>query len=173
MKEYSDCTSQSITLLNGVGIKTKQLLSQLGVETLFDLLSMVPADLVDKSDTKNITNLENGDFLVISGEILKTTRTSNFKPNYILTIQSDVGPVTVRFIHKIIIFMNLKKGMRIRASGNVIKKSRKLEIILDTSACQAVGSISVDNPSVFLCSDSADVPYNLQRIGLKNKLNIL
>ncbi len=129
MKEYSDCTSQSITLLNGVGIKTKQLLSQLGVETLFDLLSMVPADLVDKSDTKNITNLENGDFLVISGEILKTTRTSNFKPNYILTIQSDVGPVTVRFIHKIIIFMNLKKGMRIRASGNVIKKSRKLELI--------------------------------------------
>ena len=129
MKEYSDCTSQSITLLNGVGIKTKQLLSQLGVETLFDLLAMVPADLVDKSDTKNITNLENGDFLVISGEILKTTRTSNFKPNYILTIQSDVGPVTVRFIHKIIIFMNLKKGMRIRASGNVIKKSRKLELI--------------------------------------------
>ena len=129
MKKYSDGISQSITSLSGVGIKTKQLFSEIGVETLFDLLSMVPIDLVDKSETKDIKNLENGEFVSISGEIIKTTRTSGFRPNYILMIQSDAGIITVRFIHKIIIFMNLKKGMSIRVSGNIIKKNNKLELI--------------------------------------------
>ena len=129
MKKYSDCSSQSIKSLNGVGIKTKQLFSEIGVETLFDLLSMIPVDLVDKSETLDINNVDNGESVVISGEILKTARTSGLRPNYILTIQSLSGVFTARFIHRIIIFMNLQKGMRIRVSGNAIKKSKKLELI--------------------------------------------
>ncbi len=129
MKKYSDCISQSIISLNGVGIKTKQLFSEIGVETLFDLLSMIPIDLVDKSETLDMNNVEDGESVVISGEIIKTTRTSGIRPNYILTIQSTSGVLTVRFIHKIIVFMNLQKGMRIRVTGNIIKKSNKFELI--------------------------------------------
>ncbi len=129
MKTYSDCSSQSITSLSGVGIKTKALLSQIGIESLFDLLSMIPTDLIDKSETSNINNVTNGDSIVITGEIIKTVRTSGSRPNYILTIQAKTGLITVRFIHKIVIFMNLQKGMIIRVTGNAIKKSKKLELI--------------------------------------------
>ena len=97
MKTYSDCSSQSITSLSGVGIKTKALLSQIGIESLFDLLSMIPTDLIDKSETSNINNVTNGDSIVITGEIIKTVRTSGSRPNYILTIQAKTGFITVRF----------------------------------------------------------------------------
>ncbi len=129
MNKYSDCISQSITTLSGVGIKTKQLFSEIGVETLFELLSIIPVDLIDKSETQNINNVGNSEFVVISGEIIKAIRTRGFRPNYILTIQSNTGLITVRFIHKIIIFMSLKKGMKIRVTGNAIKKSNTLELI--------------------------------------------
>ena len=129
MKSYSDCFTQSIASLSGVGAKTKELFTQIGIETLFDLLSLIPTDLIDKSETLNINDINSGDFVVITGEIIKTFRTNGYRPNYILTLKADTGLVSVRFIHKIIIFMNLKKGMRIRVTGNAIKKSNKLELI--------------------------------------------
>ena len=129
MKSYSDCFTQSIASLSGVGTKTKELFTQIGIETLFDLLSLIPTDLIDKSETLNINDINSGDFVVITGEIIKTFRTNGYRPNYILTLKADTGLVSVRFIHKIIIFMNLKKGMRIRVTGNAIKKSNKLELI--------------------------------------------
>jgi len=129
MKSYSDCFTQSITSLSGVGTKTKELFSQIGIETLFDLLSLIPTDLIDKSETLNINDINSGDFVVITGEIIKTVRTNGYRPNYIITLKADTGLVSVRFIHKIIVFMNLKKGMRIRVTGNAIKKSNKLELI--------------------------------------------
>ena len=129
MKSYSDCFTQSIASLSGVGTKTKELFTQIGIETLFDLLSLIPTDLIDKSETLNINDINSGDFVVITGEIIKTVRTNGYRPNYIITLKADTGLVSVRFIHKIIVFMNLKKGMRIRVTGNAIKKSNKLELI--------------------------------------------
>ena len=129
MKSYSDCFTQSIASLSGVGAKTKELFTQIGIETLFDLLSLIPTDLIDKSETLNINDINSGDFVVITGEIIKTVRTNGYRPNYIITLKADTGLVSVRFIHKIIVFMNLKKGMRIRVTGNAIKKSNKLELI--------------------------------------------
>ena len=48
MKKYSDEISQSISTLSGVGVKTKSLLSEIGINSLFDLLSMPPIELIDK-----------------------------------------------------------------------------------------------------------------------------
>ncbi len=129
MSKYSECVTQSITTLSGVGTKTKQLLAQIGIKTIFDLLSTIPITLVDKSETPSISDINDGDSVVITGNIIQTTRTGGFRPNYILTIKAETGIITVRFIHKIVIFMNLQKGMKIRVTGTAIKKSNKIEII--------------------------------------------
>ena len=71
MKKYSDEISQSICTLSGVGVKTKSLLSEIGIKSLFDLLSMPPIDLIDKKEIDNINNACNGDMVVVSGEIIK------------------------------------------------------------------------------------------------------
>ena len=129
MKKYSDEISQSICTLSGVGVKTKSLLSEIGIKSLFDLLSMPPIDLIDKKEIDNINNACNGDMVVVSGEIIKAVKTRGFRPNYILTIQSVSGIFQIRFIHKIIVFMNLQKGMNIRVSGTAIVKGKRLEFI--------------------------------------------
>jgi ATP-dependent DNA helicase RecG len=129
MNTYSDEISQSISLLKGVGSKTISLLSEIGIESIFDLLSTVPIDLINKEETHSLNDFKNGDTVVVSGEIIKTVKTRGFKSNYIVTVRSDLGIFTVRFIHKIIIFMNLQIGVKIRVSGAPISKSNKIEFI--------------------------------------------
>jgi ATP-dependent DNA helicase RecG len=128
MDKYSDELSQDISLLKGVGLKTKSLLCEVGIDSLFDLLSTIPIDLINKEETSK-HNFEDGNYIVVSGEIIKTVKTRSARPNYILTVSSKIGIFTVRFIHKIIIFMNLQRGMRIRVSGNLIYKKNKSEFI--------------------------------------------
>ena len=58
MKKYSDEISQSISALSGVGVKTKSLLSEIGINSLFDLLSMPPIELIDKKENLKRNNLD-------------------------------------------------------------------------------------------------------------------
>jgi len=129
MTNYSGESSQSISLLKGVGLKTQSLLAEIGIDSLFDLLSTVPIDFINKEETSTLDNIHSGETVVVSGEIIKTVKTRGFKPNYIITITTHLGILTIRFIHKIIIFMNLQVGMRIRVSGSIVDKKNKLEFI--------------------------------------------
>ena len=74
MRKYSDEISQSIGSLKGVGEKTKSLLSEIGITSLFDLLSHPPIDLIDKTEIDNIDDINNGDSVVISGEIINAIK---------------------------------------------------------------------------------------------------
>tara|TARA_Y100000389_G_scaffold202850_1_gene249475 strand:- start:19209 stop:21257 length:2049 start_codon:yes stop_codon:yes gene_type:complete len=129
MEKYSDELSQSISSLRGVGEKTKLLLGEIGIISLFDLLSTTPIDFIDKSEIQTINEIKSGDNIVITGEIIKAIRTKGYRPNYILTVRAKAGIFTIRFIHKIIIFMSLKEGIKIRVGGNVIIKGSKFEFI--------------------------------------------
>ena len=86
MNKYSGESSQSISLLKGVGSKTQTLLSEIGIYSMFDLLSTVPIDFINKEETSTLDNIHTGDIVVVSGEIIKTVKTRGFKPNYIITI---------------------------------------------------------------------------------------
>ena len=57
MQKYSDEISQSIDSLKGVGEKTKTLLSEIGIISLFDLLSYPPIDLIDKTEIEKFSKL--------------------------------------------------------------------------------------------------------------------
>ena len=156
MQKYSDEISQSIGSLKGVGEKTKSLLSEIGISSLFDLLSYPPIDLIDKTEIDNIDDVNNGDSVVISGEIIKAIKTRGYKPNYILTIQSVSGIFYIRFIHKIIVFMNLQKGMSIRVSGTAILKGKKLEFI---------------HPEVEVFKDSSSLANIIPKYSLRGRVS--
>jgi ATP-dependent DNA helicase RecG len=156
MEKYSDEISQSISTLNGVGVKTKSLLSEIGIESLFDLLSIPPIDLIDKKEIANINDAYNGEMVVVSGEVIKAVKTRGFRPHYILTIQSASGIFYVRFIHKIIVFMNLKKGINLRVSGVAIVKGKRLELI---------------HPEVEMIKDSVPLANIVPKYSLRGKVS--
>ena len=54
MTNYSGESSQSISLLKGVGLKTQSLLAEIGIDSLFDLLSTVPIDFINKEETSTL-----------------------------------------------------------------------------------------------------------------------
>ena len=129
MQKESDELSQSILELNGVGKKTAELFEQLNIKSVFDLLSTIPSSFSDKTEIESIDDVSDGDTVVVSGEIVKAVRTKGFRPNFIITVKGDSGSFTVRFIHKIIIFMNLQIGMKIRVDGRALKKRNTIEFI--------------------------------------------
>ena len=129
MQKESDELSQSILTLNGVGKKTAILFEQLNIKSVFDLLSTIPTSFIDKSEIESINDVSDGDNIVVSGEIVKAVRTKGFRPNFIITARGDSGSFTVRFIHKIIIFMNLQIGTKIRVDGRALKKRNSIEFI--------------------------------------------
>ena len=129
MQSKSDELSQSVSSLKGIGPKTRDLFHELGIYSIFDLLTTIPNSLSDKRELESISKINDGDNAVLSGEIINTSRTKGYKANYILTVRSDTGIFNVRFIHKIVVFLNLQVGMSIRIEGKAIKKSTKLEFI--------------------------------------------
>ena len=129
MHKKPDDLSISVGSLNGVGPKTLSLLERININSIFDLLSNIPKEFCDKSESLSLENINNGDRIVISGEVIKATRTKGFKPNYIITVKTRIGFFTVRFIHKIIIFMNLQPGTNIRVDGKVRVNKGTIEFI--------------------------------------------
>ena len=129
MHKEPDDLSISVGSLNGVGPKTLSLLRHIGINSIFDLLSNVPKELCDKSEASSLESINHGDRVVVSGEIIKATRTRGFKPNYIITIKGKIGTFTVRFIHRIIVFMNLQPGVNVRVDGKVKKNKDNIEFI--------------------------------------------
>ena len=87
MHKKPDDLSISVGSLNGVGPKTLSLLRHIGINYIFDLLSNVPKELCDKSEALSLESINDGDRVVVSGEIIKAIRTKGFKPNYIITIR--------------------------------------------------------------------------------------
>ena len=114
MRSKSDELSQNVSSLKGIGPKTRDLFNQLGIYSIFDLLTTIPNSLSDKREAELLSQIDDGDNAVLSGEIINTSRTKGYKPNYILTVRSDTGIFNVRFIHKIVVFLNLQVGMSIR-----------------------------------------------------------
>ena len=54
---------------------------------MFDLLSTIPKSFSDKSEIESINDAEDGDNIVVSGEIGKAVRTKGFRSNFILTVR--------------------------------------------------------------------------------------
>ena len=65
----------SVGSLNGVGPKLSLCLEQIGITSIFDLLSNIPKELCDKSERCIFRNINHGDRVVVSGEIIKAIRT--------------------------------------------------------------------------------------------------
>lgn len=156
MKKYSDGFSQSILSIQGIGPKIQSQLSSIGINTLFELLLNIPTELIDKSSIARIEDMKQGDKVVVIGTITDSIRTKSLKPNYILTVDTGAGTFTVRFIHKIIIFMNLQVGIKIRVSGTVNIRKQNIEFI---------------HPEIEIISDDNKLQKVIPRYSVKGRVS--
>ena len=115
--------------LPSVGPATKIRLNSIGINRISDLILFLPSFLIDKTSLTNLRDVEHSSTCLFVGVITKIYKSKGFKPNLIITVDVDNTKIQIRFLHKIIIYSNLKPGLKIRFSGLVRIKGKLIEMI--------------------------------------------
>ena len=115
--------------LPSVGPSTKLKLHSIGIKRISDLILFLPSFLIDKTKLTNISDIENASSCLLIGDIQKAFKTKGSKPNLIVSVDVEGTSIQIRFIHKIMIYSNLKPGLKIRFSGIARLRGRLIEFI--------------------------------------------
>jgi len=115
--------------LPSVGPATKIRLNAIGINRISDLILFLPSFLIDKTSLTNLRDVEHSSTCLFVGVITKIYKSKGFKPNLIITVDVNNTKIQIRFLHKIIIYSNLKPGLKIRFSGLVRMKGKLIEMI--------------------------------------------
>ena len=109
---------QPLTNAPGVGAKTADRLSALGLETIDDVLFWLPIRYEDRTRTVAIESLKPGQRVQIAGVVHKTQAYSNRVLNCVL--RDDTGEITLRFFHFVkFIRRKFSQGVRVSCFGEV------------------------------------------------------
>ncbi|MCH9643450.1 MAG: ATP-dependent DNA helicase RecG [Gammaproteobacteria bacterium] len=101
-----------ISLLKGVGPKTRQNLAQLNIHSIEDLLFHLPLRYEDRTRITTMGALQPGDRVLIEGVVTKTTIIGRGRPSLISRIEDDTGFVMLRFFH-----FNAQQRQRLMTDG--------------------------------------------------------
>ena len=102
--------------LPSVGPATKTKLNSIGVKRISDLILFLPSFLIDKTSLTKISTIEHASSCLFIGVIEKVYKSKGAKQNLILSIRVEHICIQIRFLHKIMIYSNLKPGLKIRFS---------------------------------------------------------
>ncbi|HEX4151253.1 MAG TPA: ATP-dependent DNA helicase RecG [Steroidobacteraceae bacterium] len=119
-----------VTALRGVGERQAERLLALGVQTVQDLLFLLPLRYEDRTRTVPIGELQPGQRAVVEGEVLLTEVAFRGRRQMLCRIGDGSGFLTLRFFH----FTSqqregLARGVRIRCFGEVRRGLQGAEIV--------------------------------------------
>jgi ATP-dependent DNA helicase RecG len=140
--------SRPVTSLKGVGFSLAQKLGRLGVETVQDLLFLLPLRYEDRTRTVPIGSLQPGARAVVEGEVQLSEVVFRRKRVLLVRLADGTGFLTLRFFH----FSGaqqeqLQRGVRLKCFGEVRRGPMGLEIVhpeyrrADRSDAQAVEDV--------------------------------
>jgi len=125
-KKLEDKELESIP---GIGPAIKSQLHKIGIYRITDLLLFLPSFLIDKTKVTKISEATNSSKCIFIGVIEKIFITKGFKPSLIVATHVEDKKIQIRFIHKIIMYSNLKAGMKIRITGTLYIKNGLYQFI--------------------------------------------
>ena len=120
----------SVSNLTGVGAKTEQHLSKLGIQRVMDTLFLLPIRYQDRTKSIPINLLAPKDEALVIGTILKTNVIFGKRRSLLCTIQDQTGTLNLRFFYFHATQKNrLKPGIKIRVFGEVRQGSISPEMV--------------------------------------------
>lgn len=115
--------------LPSVGPATKTRLNSIGIKRISDLILFLPTFLIDKTSLTKVSEIEHSSSCLFIGVIDKVFKSKGARQNLILSIKVEHIYIQIRYLHKIMIYSNLKPGLKIRFSGIVRVKGKTIEMI--------------------------------------------
>jgi ATP-dependent DNA helicase RecG len=118
------------TRLPGVGFKVMQTLNRLGVETIGDLLCLVPLRYEDRTVVRRLGSLRAGEKVLIEGEVALCEVAYGRRRSLLCRLADGTGTIMLRFFH----FSRqqqegLKRGQVLRCYGEVRAGKTGLEMV--------------------------------------------
>jgi ATP-dependent DNA helicase RecG len=116
--------TQRLESLRGVGPRLSERLRNYGITSVEDLLFHLPLRYQDRTKLTPIGALQDGDEVVIEGEVVMVSTTGGGRRrSLVVKLQDGSGTLTLRFFH----FSNAQKnglqaGMRLRCFGGVRRR---------------------------------------------------
>ncbi len=125
-----DPSLRPVTTLKGVAAGLAERLRRLGVETVQDLLFLLPLRYEDRTRTVPIGSLRPGDRAVVEGEVELAEVVFRKRRTLLVRLADGTGFLTLRFFH----FsgaqqQQLQRGTRLRCFGEVRRGPVGLEIV--------------------------------------------
>ncbi len=119
-----------VTALRGVGESLAQKLNVLGVETVQDLLFLLPLRYEDRTRVVPLGELLPGQRVAVEGEVLLTDIAFRGRRQMLCRIGDGSGVLTLRFFYFTTQQQNgLARGVRIRCFGEVRRGPQGLEMV--------------------------------------------
>ena len=115
--------------LPSVGPATKARLNSIGIKRISDLILFLPTFLIDKTSLTKASEIEHSSSCLFIGVIDKVFKSKGTRQNLILSVKVEHIYIQIRYLHKIMIYSNLKPGLKIRFSGIVRVKGKTIEMI--------------------------------------------
>jgi ATP-dependent DNA helicase RecG len=122
--------SRTVATLSGVGPRLAEKLARLGVDTIADLLCLLPQRYEDRTEVRPLGGLSPGEKVLVEGRVELAEIAFRRRRSLLCRIADGSGVVTLRFFH----FSNaqhaqLDRGTRLRCFGEVRAGPTGLEMV--------------------------------------------
>ncbi len=153
---------QNVQYVKSVGPTKAALLNTLNIYTLNDLLTYFPREYEDRSKTKNIADVIDGEEVTIQARVVSEVNITRIRKNMVIiktVIEDDTGRCTVTWFNQTYIKQRIKRGEMYRFFGKITREVNHLEMrnpVFDEAGKEKnTGKIMPIYPSTYKLSQTA------------------
>lgn len=164
---------QSVQYVKSVGPAKVSLLNNLNIFTLEDLLTYFPRDYEDRSKTKSIAYLINGEEVTIEAKVVSEVNINRIRKNMTVLktiVEDNTGRCTITWFNQTYIKQHIKKGETYKFFGKAINEFNHFEMrnpVFDKiDSSKNTGKIMPVYPTTYKLSQTAI------RQAIENALNM-
>ncbi len=160
-----------ILSIKGIGAQRAEQLSQLGIETVRDMLYYFPTSIEDRRITKKVTDLTDGEFACITAVVGAAPSVKRIRKGfavYSVPLRDDTGVITATFYNNPYVMKNFRVGSYYNFYGRIEHKFGKKSII--TPIYEAYGVNNVTNNIVPIYRTGAHITQKVMVATIKKCL---
>ena len=153
---------QNVQYVKSVGPAKVALLNNLGIYTLEDLLTYFPREYEDRTKTKKIADLVEGDEVTIEARAVSEVSINRIRKNMTilkLVVEDDTGRCTITWFNQTYVREHIKRGETYRFFGKVTKEFNHLQMTSpvydEITTLKNTGRIMPVYPSTYHLSQTA------------------
>lgn len=161
---------QSVQYVKSVGPAKVSLLNNINIFTLEDLLTYFPRDYEDRSKTKSIADLINGEEVTIEAKVVSEVNINRIRKNMTVLktiVEDNTGRCTITWFNQTYIKQHIKRGETYKFFGKAINHFEMRNPVFDKiDSSKNTGKIMPVYPTTYKLSQTAI------RQAIENALNM-